>query len=430
VASRAGKWRAWSLDHAERYARARVVRRDRLVELTGEHRAASIPFDLACERCQHAGAFARGTGSVQFIDDQRAIATFQRSIPESLISVKTGRYGGGSRPPVTQHVAMLTFSSDPAQPGVGQRVARIAEHQPRAMVWDAVHDTAYVAGFGSDTLLMIKRFSSPDTDTVEHASENFALGAAGRCGPDGAALDMNGDLVMWCAFNRSLLRLRNGDLRQSEPLVASALTPVQHRGMVLFYGTTHDINADRALACASCHTEGGSDGLSWRIGPEALQTPALAGRLAGTQPYKWSGSDTTLATSFRTTTNRLGGHGLSTDQSDALAAYLTALPAARGPTRDAAAIARGKAVFDGPGGCAACHSGATYSDGETHALSALQADTPSLIGLAATAPYYHDGSAPTLADLVDGLGSIREMGELRALTTAQRADLRTFLESL
>ena len=57
-------------------------------------------------------------------------------------------------------------------------------------------------------------------------------------------------------------------------------------------------------------------------------------------------------------------------------------------------------------------------------------DTPSLVGLAASAPYYHDGSAPTLDELVAGGGTIQGMGNLTGLTPAERADLVAFLSSL
>ena len=64
---------------------------------------------------------------------------------------------------------------------------------------------------------------------------------------------------------------------------------------------------------------------------------------------------------------------------------------------------------------------------------------PGLRGLAATAPYFHDGSAATLTDVVrhyseldrrrlhaDGAGLLRPLG----LTPDQVADLVAFLESL
>ena len=58
------------------------------------------------------------------------------------------------------------------------------------------------------------------------------------------------------------------------------------------------------------------------------------------------------------------------------------------------------------------------------------ADTPSLIGLAASAPYFHDGSAATLEALLRDRGAVHGMGETAQLNDEQVADLTAFLETL
>ncbi|MBA3455791.1 MAG: c-type cytochrome, partial [Deltaproteobacteria bacterium] len=136
--------------------------------------------------------------------------------------------------------------------------------------------------------------------------------------------------------------------------------------------------------------------------------------------------------SLARTVTRLGGSGLMPDQTTALVSYLAVLPPPRPPTLDHAAVARGKQVFDGAGGCVECHSGPRFTDGTRHRFkSTLElADTPSLIGLSASAPYYHDGSAETLEVLVGGGGEVHGMGDMSELSPAQRADLAVFLSSL
>ncbi|MGE5184121.1 MAG: hypothetical protein ACM31C_18755 [Acidobacteriota bacterium] len=399
-----------------------------VVELTGDHRVASVPYDLACEHCQTAGAFARGTGTVRFLDGARAVATFQRDIPDALLERNTDVYGAGSRPPVTQHVAFFTLAAT----GAAQSVAQLVENQPRALAWNAARDTLYVAGLGSDTLLTLSRLSS-DHDAIEHGASNAVLHASDRCGPDGLAIAGDGAVLVWCSFTRSVLRYdpARGDLAESAPLAASAYTDDEHAGLVLFHATDIGVNRDRALACASCHLEGLADGISWTIGNQALQTPVLAGRLRGTAPYRWDGSAPTLAASLASTVHRLGGDGLLPGQAADLGDYLDALPRPRPPTLDPAGVARGRAVFE-QAGCDQCHAGAMLADGERHELTSTleHADTPSLVGLWSSAPYYHDGSAATLNDLLLGRGNVSGMAELSRLTAAQRADLKTYLESL
>jgi cytochrome c peroxidase len=131
---------------------------------------------------------------------------------------------------------------------------------------------------------------------------------------------------------------------------------------------------------------------------------------------------------------RLGGIGLDKDANDALAAYLEQLPAPKTPTREAAKVARGKQLFDSSElGCRSCHDGAKYTDRERHKFngsSLPDADTPSLVGLAASAPYFHDGSAPTLEAVVRERGNVHGMADATKLTDAQVADLTAFLETL
>jgi hypothetical protein len=188
------------------------------------------------------------------------------------------------------------------------------------------------------------------------------------------------------------------------------------------------------MACATCHPDGRADGLSWRIDKHELQTPVLAGRVLGTHPYKWDGGDPDIKASLTSTMRRLGGTGLTADQTAALAAYLEAIPAPVTPTRDTEQVARGKKLFESSElGCRSCHDGAKYTDQTKHEFKAAtlpEADTPSLIGLAASAPYYHDGSAATLESLLRDRAKVHGMAETAKLTDKQTSDLIAFLETL
>jgi cytochrome c peroxidase len=131
---------------------------------------------------------------------------------------------------------------------------------------------------------------------------------------------------------------------------------------------------------------------------------------------------------------------------DALRAYQLSLTAPAGGVTDRAAVQRGKDVFQGVAGCASCHYGAAYTDvndgilhtpaevgqDPTHAdrsATKLYRTTP-LRGLwhppQLTGPYFHDGSAPTLEDVVDHYSTVFEF----TLTAQQRSDLVTYLKTL
>ena len=109
---------------------------------------------------------------------------------------------------------------------------------------------------------------------------------------------------------------------------------------------------------------------------------------------------------------------------------------------DVAAANRGRAVFTGVARCASCHVGSILSDinaGTLHDASETGMDpryaarsaekryrTTPLRGLFQHAPYFHDGSAATLADVVAHYEGALNL----SLTPAQRNDLIEYLKSL
>jgi mono/diheme cytochrome c family protein len=137
---------------------------------------------------------------------------------------------------------------------------------------------------------------------------------------------------------------------------------------------------------------------------------------------------------------------LVTTKLPALQAYQLSLASPPPPAGsfDPAAAARGKVVFEGAGKCSTCHSGPTFTDANTtlHPVSASMAEpeTPSYASRTATklyrtsplrgvwqhAPYFHDGSAPTLEAVVQTYNTKQSLG----LSAAQIADVAQYLKSL
>ena len=130
---------------------------------------------------------------------------------------------------------------------------------------------------------------------------------------------------------------------------------------------------------------------------------------------------------------------LVNDRLAALEAYQHSLPTpAPGPFDQDAAV-RGRAVFDGPGQCILCHDGPAFTNEALLPPSAIGLDplhaqrsatggyrvTP-LRGLTQHPPYFHDGSAATLEDVVQHYDSHFGLG----LTAGQSSDLVEYLKSL
>jgi len=107
------------------------------------------------------------------------------------------------------------------------------------------------------------------------------------------------------------------------------------------------------------------------------------------------------------------------------------------------AAQRGEAIFNTPfaalgdRSCASCHvPDANFLDRQAHDIGSVAPgyegaragalDTPTLLGTAYTAPYFHDGSLPTLAAVVDWFDETKSLG----LTEEDRADLTAYLETV
>ena len=132
----------------------------------------------------------------------------------------------------------------------------------------------------------------------------------------------------------------------------------------------------------------------------------------------------------------------------ALRAYQLSLetPQPRSGDYDPAAAKRGKFLFNTTAGCARCHLGTIYSDvntGKLHAGEDVGQDpayalrsatkkyrTTPLRGLwnppQLDGPYFHDGSATTLADVVDHYVALFGL----SLTAQQKSDLVEYLKTL
>ena len=163
---------------------------------------------------------------------------------------------------------------------------------------------------------------------------------------------------------------------------------------------------------------------------------------------------------------QMGGHGnfsdpriglfitqtpdLVTSKLPALLAYQLSLRAPKAPkgTIDDAAASRGKQLFRNEAGCARCHQAPNFTDvlsgpdpgvpflhypAETGMDPAYAAKTATrmyrttpLRGLQQHPPYFHDGSAPTLLDVVNHYNEFFKLN----LTEAQKADLVEYLKSL
>ena len=247
--------------------------------------------------------------------------------------------------------------------------------------------------------------------------------------------------------------------------VAPVARPAEElRGRVLF-NKANDPRLSHLgwMSCASCHPDGGTDGVTWATPDGPRQTMPLWD-LAGTEPLHISATRDEVADFEVDIEALMGGLGLApgparrelgapnggrTDDLDALATFVR--DGIRTPAARPADVSRGRALFVSSD-CARCHGGPkwtrsalpgpvgslaprgepmTYAvlrdvgtfDPAADVLGAEGFDVPTLLGLHASAPYLHDGRATTLAEVL-------VPPHAPALSTADRDALAAFLATI
>ncbi len=327
--------------------------------------------------------------------------------------------------------------------------------------------TAYLTLAGSDAVMGVDL-----RDPTEPRLLGFWPTGAN---PRGIVLDRDearAYVMNYLSRDVSVLDLKELSLRRELAridVVAETLDPELARGKRLFNNASDPrISQLGWIACASCHPDGGSDGTTWST-PEGLRQTMPLWRLEGTAPFHASATRDEIQDFEAEIEGLMAGTGLApgpvspllgepnggrSADLDALAAYvLRGIRVPRAAAGDPATLALGREVF-AVAGCADCHGGPAWTrsslpgpvgtlapNGEVQVAAALRDvgtfdedaeglgadgfDVPTLLGLHATAPYLHDGSAITLADV---LANTRHVPGW--LDGAEREALVAFLDSI
>lgn len=342
---------------------------------------------------------------------------------------------------------------------------------PRAVALTADGATAYVALGGSDQLMGLD-LRDPLAPRLLGFWPTGANPRGVALSPDGRTAYVTNHLSRDVSvIDVSDPRDRRGGVRVR--VVAETLSPAMWLGKRLFHHAADPRMSTLGwIACASCHEGGGSDGTTW-LTPEGPRQTMPLWALARTGPPFHASATRDEVQDFHEDIERLmRGAGLMpgvanpllgtpnggrADALDALATFVLegfrvpAAPAAWwGP--EAESVARGRDAF-ARAGCAACHGGPGWTrnalpgpvgtlspDGdlvvrealvdvgtfrpESGPLGADGFKIPTLLGLHASAPYLHDGSAP---DLFAVLANPVHAG---TLDPADADDLVAFLRSI
>jgi hypothetical protein len=211
-------------------------------------------------------------------------------------------------------------------------------------------------------------------------------------------------------------------LKGESPTVESTILLGKARELTLaeqgeqtFYDAT--VSLDGWFSCHSCHTDGHTNGLrADTFGDEDRGAPKKIASLLGTHdtgPWAWNGSKVSLEEQIRTSLIISMQTQLTSDNLPItpLAAYLKTLqpPLSKHAAQDKvpakAQLEMAEQEFVSAG-CGNCHSGNSFtSDGRydvgVHDETGERLfNPPSLRGVSQRAPYFHDGRAATLTDVL------------------------------
>ncbi len=321
---------------------------------------------------------------------------------------------------------------------------------PRAVAIHAGRREAYLACLGTNRVHTIALGSEGDAKPPR-ITRDWKLPS----GPMGLAVD--GDaLYVWSQFAHALTRISLADEPKPEPAKAvakaapskadapatnvlatfalpreTARTADVDLGRELFHASGDTRISEDGRACASCHPDGRTDGISWST-PSGKRKPLfLAGRV-GDGPFGWKGEHKTLGEHItHTIVANLHGSGLTAAATKSLEAYLKVMP---GPpaTKDnlSGPVIRGKQLFaSAEVGCTGCHRGQTFTDEERHDVgTGGEFRTPSLRSIAGAGPYNHGGKYASLGDFLKSTDG--KMGHTAQLPPEDFNALVLYLSSL
>jgi len=400
-------------------------------------------------------------------------------VPSKKDNIVRGVFRDGLPLQHDRTVRAITSSIDLA--GYAEVLSERVDYDDRdrchAVTFSALGDLAFVSMPGNNHVAVHDAYTGAEVTRIP----------AGKV-PVASVIDpASGRLFVLNHLSRSLsvsnvAALFNGEstvtpLAEIDLVANEKLSPQVLRGKELFYDATSiNLNDEGYMSCASCHLDGFHDGRTWDItnlGEGLRNTLNLRGR-SGTRHGRlhWSGNFDEVH-DFENQIRALGdGEGLMSNADfhqgtrdnplglakagrsadlDALAAYVASLnrhdPS---PYRNAdgtltADALAGRRIFNELA-CFDCHGGEDFTDsrlGLLHDVGTLKAgsgkrangllaglDTPTLLSVWSSAPYLHDGSAPTLRAVLTTANPQNLHGATKGLTATQLDQLVAYLQQI
>jgi DNA-binding beta-propeller fold protein YncE len=235
-------------------------------------------------------------------------------------------------------------------------------------------------------------------------------------------------------------------LVRSIPLGGPEQPSLVRQGEAIFLDGRRSL--DQWYSCHTCHYEGGTSSVTTDTTNDGstftFKTVLSLYNLPETGPWTWHGWQTDLRAGMRKSlTETMLGPQPTEDDVDAMLAYFQSLQAPPNPFRQkdgslTPAAERGKLIFESDrAGCATCHHGPHFTDGEIHDVGLGSKNdrykgfnTPTLRNVYQRVKLLHDGRAESLEDLLTGPHAPEKVAGTGGLSKEEVQDLIEYVKSL
>jgi len=284
-----------------------------------------------------------------------------------------------------------------------------------------------------------------------HLSALYAGGLMTRIsidakGPRGIALSPDAKHLAVTSYYSGEVLLLEADscrLRKRISLGPQPAPDAVRRGEFVFFDGQHSFQ--HWLSCGTCHPDARVDGLNWDLVNDGIGNPKNARSLVWshkTPPVMSLAVREDMAEAVQKGFQFIQFREVEEGDLNAVRAYLQSLEPEASPHlvngQLSSKAKKGKELFENAEvGCAACHPAPLYTSMQLHDVGtkgefdrSSSYDTPTCIELWRTAPYLHDGSAPTLKDVLTTRNPDDQHGKTSHLTPEEIDALIEYLLSL
>jgi DNA-binding beta-propeller fold protein YncE len=261
-------------------------------------------------------------------------------------------------------------------------------------------------------------------------------------GPRGVALSPDGKQLAVALYFAGQVGLVNTSTAKVERFIDVGTQPDEtweRQGERLFHDASTTVQG--WLSCATCHPDGRADGLNWDLlndGAGNVKNAKSMVYSANTPPAMAHGVRANTGVAITAGFKYIKFVVPDPEQEYAVATFMNALtaePYGR-PGERSEAAQRGASVFE-KAECGKCHTGPYTTDKKMYDVgtknvedTSAEFDTPTLADLWRSAPYLHDGTAPTLKEVLTTKNAGDKHGKTSGLSDGEIDDLVQYLLEL